>query len=391
SRKSCGDTIVLLLAEEAMDISVEKKSTQGLYTTPLLHQTSFWSRVKQHQGIRSMAFDIKVKAADMYDGPVKDQWFIDDVLMLLLDIGNGKSIGYVPYGPAIHPIEDRYGLFIEELSESLLSYVGNDCIMLRYDLPWESPWAQDEGSHTENGDWTGPPSPSTQEMRLNFSTRNWNIRKAPTDILPTDTSFITVSKKSDVLLSAMKPKTRYNIALAKKKHVRVKTGSAEDIDIFYDLYRQTCMRNTIHLHRKEYFKAMFQTAIGKHTNSGTDFDLLIAQVDGQPLSAMFLTYSSSRATYLFGASASYGRQTMSTYALQWEAIKRANDRGCSEYDLFGTAPNSDSSHPMHGLYRFKTGFGGRPFHRMGCWDYPLDREAYQLFSTSEMVAPGYHR
>ena len=53
---------------------------------------------------------------------------------------------------------------------------------------------------------------------------------------------------------------------------------------------------------------------------------------------------------------------MPTYALQWCAMQTARRAGCSEYDLFGVAPNADPSHPMHGLYRFKTGFGGQIFH-----------------------------
>jgi lipid II:glycine glycyltransferase (peptidoglycan interpeptide bridge formation enzyme) len=45
---------------------------------------------------------------------------------------------------------------------------------------------------------------------------------------------------------------------------------------------------------------------------------------------------------------------------------------------------------MHGLYRFKTGFGGNELHRMGCWDYPLEHEAYRRFTAQEMVSQGYH-
>ena len=81
---------------------------------------------------------------------------------------------------------------------------------------------------------------------------------------------------------------------------------------------------------------------------------------------------------------------MASYALQWEAIKRAKKRGCAEYDMFGVAPKPDPSHPMYGLYRFKSGFGGRMFHRMGCWDFPLDAENYNIFSASEFNSQGYH-
>lgn len=63
---------------------------------------------------------------------------------------------------------------------------------------------------------------------------------------------------------------------------------------------------------------------------------------------------------------------------------------CSEYDLFGVAPNLAPSHPMYGLLRFKQGFGGSVFHQLGCWDYPLQPEKYAAFSALELSSPGYY-
>jgi lipid II:glycine glycyltransferase (peptidoglycan interpeptide bridge formation enzyme) len=77
---------------------------------------------------------------------------------------------------------------------------------------------------------------------------------------------------------------------------------------------------------------------------------------------------------------------MAPYALQWEAICRAKSHGCTEYDMFGIAPYPSPSHPLYGLYRFKTGFGGSILHRMGCWDYPLNSARYDMYRTAEMKA-----
>ena len=52
---------------------------------------------------------------------------------------------------------------------------------------------------------------------------------------------------------------------------------------------------------------------------------------------MFLTITDQRATYLYGASSSENRDSMSTYALQFEAIRRAKALGATEYDMFGMA------------------------------------------------------
>lgn len=81
---------------------------------------------------------------------------------------------------------------------------------------------------------------------------------------------------------------------------------------------------------------------------------------------------------------------MSTYALQWNAIILAKKWGCTQYDLFGFAPTDEPSHPMHGLNAFKMGFGGKPIHRMGCWDYAFDEEISNELFAHEMVEKGYH-
>ena len=74
---------------------------------------------------------------------------------------------------------------------------------------------------------------------------------------------------------------------------------------------------------------------------------------------------------------------MPTYLLQWEAVRAALSAGCLSYDFFGIPPADDPDHPMHGLYRFKTGFGGMILHRPGCWDYPYKKTAYTAFSGLE--------
>jgi lipid II:glycine glycyltransferase (peptidoglycan interpeptide bridge formation enzyme) len=105
---------------------------------------------------------------------------------------------------------------------------------------------------------------------------------------------------------------------------------------------------------------------------------------------MFLAVSKNRGTYLYGASSTAKRNLMSTYALQWHAIISSKKKGCTTYDMFGVSPDPDPSHPMYGLYKFKKGFGGRMFHRMGCWDYPLKKERYEVYAANELTEQGYH-
>ncbi len=365
------------------------KETDQVFETPIVQQTSYWSEVKRKIGINSYAFNFKVKLSDIHQNSPDSQAITSDLLVILEYIDRNHCYAYVPYGPELEPDTDCQGVFLEELSECLRSYLPASCIMIRYDLFWESHWARDKDYYDEGGNWTGAPENRVQELRFNFSTINWNFQKTYTNVLPTNTVFLDLRKSEDELLKAMKPKTRYNIGLSGRKGVQVKVRDIEDIEVWYQLYSETSQRNGIYLHDLEYFRALF-TARVNCTQSPAEVLLLVAEFDGLPLASMFLVLSQKRAVYLYGASSSACRNLMAPYALQWEAMRIARSRGCLEYDMFGVAPRPDPEHPMYGLYRFKIGFGGSIFHAMGCWDYPLDNDTYSYFKTWEMNRKGYH-
>ncbi|MBN1648140.1 MAG: peptidoglycan bridge formation glycyltransferase FemA/FemB family protein [Spirochaetales bacterium] len=372
-----------------MGIRLSAKDTKNISRTSILQQTAFWAKVKKKHGIESMAFDIKIKASDLYAGSDRQDYVCDDILVLFPRIGSGSRIGYVPYGPTIKPDPEKQGLFLEELSEVLRPQLPVDCLMLRYDLLWESPWAKDDSCYTENGDWTGPPSKAAREIRLNFATNRRNLRKPNSNVLPADTIFIDLNRDEDRILGDMKAKTRYNIRLSERKGITVRQTDIDDLSVWYELYRETCLRNSIYLESCEFFRAVLTTNTGD-ARSPARVELLVAECGDLPLASMFLVFTHKRATYLYGASSSLNRNFMATYALQWEAIRRAKKRGYSEYDLFGVSPFPDSTHPLYGLYRFKRGFGGRLLHRMGCWDYPFKRDDYQDYMAAELMQTGYH-
>ena len=358
-----------------------------LNNTGIFQQTSFWGKVKSEQGAIPKAFDLKIDSSILHK-PVKSN--LDEKLLVIIQpLNSVDSMAYVPYGPKIEPREDQQGPFLEEISESIRAYLPNHCINIRYDLPWESQWANDENYYSNENEWLGPPAKKTMEFRINFNTSKWNLHKANSDILPSHTIFLDLRKSEDAIFRAMKPKTRYNIRLAQRRGVKVREAGIEKIDIWYDLYRETAWRNQIYLHDIDYFKTVLEVN-QRHKSSPAEIRLLVAEKEGIPLAAMFLAISLNRATYLYGASSSMHRNLMATYALQWEAIKLARQKKCTEYDMFGVAPGPDPSHPMYGLYRFKTGFGGNLFHRMGCWDFPLDEEKYKIFETAELQSQGYH-
>ena len=368
---------------------VQRKEIDELYKTSIVQQTAFWSIVKRKVGWQSMALNFKSYHSQLFHNVSNDGPITSDLLVIIQQINHTDSIAYVPYGPELEPDQEFQGLFLEELSECLRSFLPKNCFMIRYDLCWEAFWADDASFVDDSGHVLEEPSTKSQEMRLNFNTVNWNLSKSQTNILPTNTLYLDLESSLDVILARMKPKTRYNINLSIKKGVTVRVADLSDLHIWYQLYKETAHRNGLFVNDIKHFEAIL-TAKSASTTSPADVYYLIAEVDNAPLAAMFLIVSGNRGSYLYGASSSNNRNFMATYALQWEAIKISKAKGCTEYDMFGVSPNKDNSHPLYGLYKFKIGFGGDLFHSLGCWDYPFDNQKYQLYKCMEVTNQGYH-
>lgn len=357
-----------------MDVRAIPKPASRLFITQLLQQTSFWSQVKNRLGWEALAFDIET------DGNPSG-----DVLVLVKDLGGSVRIAYSPFGPEKLPDGDRRGEYLDALSSELKPYLGPGCIFIRWDLPWTSPYAEDEDRYDDDGNWLGPPENRIRELRMNWGVDGTGLRKAPTDILPPDTILVDLAADDDAMLSRMKPKTRYNIRLSERKGVRVRSGRISDMGLWQKLYDETARRNGIVGHEGRFFGAL----LGEGRQDAS-VRLLVAEKDGKPLAAMFLSVSADRATYLYGASSGEDRNLMAPYALQWNALKLARDLGCTHYDLFGVSPKPDPEHPLYGLFLFKSGFGGSLLHRQGAWDYPYDVEAYAVYIARESASRGFH-
>ena len=172
-----------------MFCTVEPKEIEAIQKSNIVQQTTFWARVKNKQGMKPYAF--KYKAPDELLFPSKTnshKTIQDDLLVLLQYLDDTYCIAYVPYGPKDEPDSENQGVFLEELAEVLRSYLPKNCILIRFDLPWENQWSKEDDYFDEKGNWMGPPSVRNQEYRLNFKTRQWNLVKCQTNILPSNTN-----------------------------------------------------------------------------------------------------------------------------------------------------------------------------------------------------------
>ena len=71
-------------------------------------------------------------------------------------------------------------------------------------------------------------------------------------------------------------------------------------------------------------------------------------------------------------------------------MRDARNAGARYYDLYGIPPTDDERHPMHGLFLFKTGFGGKNVHRVGTFDVPL-KGVYAFCSLAERTRAWWHK
>ena len=357
-----------------MDVLVLPKPVTSLMATRLVQQTTFWSLVKKRLGWNVLAFDLEA------DGSPSG-----DVLILLHEVGGGATVAYSPFGPEKLPDDGRRGEYLAAVSSELRPHLGPSCLFVRWDLPWISPYAFEEDRYDDNGYWLGPPETRLRELRMNWGVPEVGLRKSPSDILPPDTILVDLLGDESTLLARMKPKTRYNIRLAARKGVQVREGKVGDLELWQSLYLATARRNGIFPHDPQFFRALALAG-----ESDAKVRLLIAEKDGEALAAMFLSTSADGAAYLYGASSGENRQLMAPYALQWAAMLASKSEGCASYDLFGVAPRPDPDHPLHGLFVFKSGFGGAMLHRQGAWDYPYDEGAYGVYLARESAAVGFH-
>ena len=301
-------------------------------------QTLYWAAVKSDFGWTPFYF--------LLDGK--------SFIVLVRKIGNSFSIAYTPFAPS-----EKYQDNLEKISLCLKKHLPANTLFVRYDLPCKS---------------GNVPAP---------------VLKKAEDIQPASTVIINLTKSKDDILSEMKSKTRYNIRLAEKKEVIVKSCGIEMLDEWYVIYQETALRDKIALHPLVYYRRVFELAQKKEYK--VDIRLYMAESEGENIAGIVTCFYNKKATYLYGASRNTGREKMPAYALQWKAICDAIDAGCVEYDMFGIPPDDDPSHPMHGLYRFKTGFGGEIIHRSGCYDFVLNKFLYKCYSLAESARRYYFK
>jgi lipid II:glycine glycyltransferase (peptidoglycan interpeptide bridge formation enzyme) len=201
-----------------------------------------------------------------------------------------------------------------------------------------------------------------------------------------NTVLINLFHSDDELLRCMKQKTRYNIRLAQKKGVTVRVGTADDLPMLYRMYTETSVRDGFLIREEGYYQTVWRTfgysSRVAHSQSTPFHELLIAEVDGEPVGAVSMFYFAGQAIYLFGMSRDEQREKMPNYLLQWEAMRRAKVLGCKIYNLWGAPNEFDESDGLWGVFRFKEGLGGYVLRTIGAWDFTPNPMLYKMYTEA---------
>ncbi len=338
---------------------------------PHFLQTREWAQVKEKYGWQAMPFvwyeGEKLVAAAM-------------ILKRTLSIRGFAarlSVFYIPKGPLMdwenESLRERVLSDLEEFAKK------QGAIFIKIDpdvvLGKGIPESEDEQINLGG-----------QKLQSALTKRGW--RYSDDQIQFRNTVLVDVQEDEEEILMRMKSKTRYNIRLAGRKGVKVRVGTSGDWAMLYKMYAETSVRDGFAIRDESYYRTVWETfnlqspALSRAEGSALNpiAEPLIAEVDGEPVAAIFIFYFAERAYYVYGMSTTNHRNKMPTYLLQWEAMKRAKERGCTHYDLWGAPEVFDESDDMWGVFRFKSGLGGEVVRTLGAWDHAPNAFWYKIYT-----------
>jgi peptidoglycan pentaglycine glycine transferase (the first glycine) len=292
-------------------------------------------------------------------------------LVLRRAIRGGLSLYYVPRGPLLDWANAGLRSRVLDDLQHLARRPGT--IFIKMDPELVTGWGI-PGTHEARTDLRG------EAGLVDLQQRGW--RFSNDQIQFRNTVCLDLSGDESQWLARMKQKTRYNIRLAERKGVRVRSAKPHELSLLYRMYAETSVRDGFVIRPESYYLYLWQS----FWKQGL-VDPLLAEVveEGssalpEPVAGLILFHFAGRAWYLHGMSRSVHRERMPTYLLQWEAMRRARAAGASLYDLWGAPDTFDESDSMWGVFRFKEGLGGQVVRTIGAWDFSSRPLLYGLYT-----------
>lgn len=340
----------------------------GCHATPHFLQTTGWARLKSQFGWTGHRVTLEGQDGSVTAGA-----------QCLSIRRHGLAMGYVPRGPLVDWRDEGQTLEVKERLLALARAQGWHFLMIEPDL---------------------------EDLPANRAAlRALGFQPSRLSIQPRSTIRVDLAVSRDELLARMKSKWRYNIRKAYRAGVRIRSGTAEDLETFQALLAETGRRQGFSPHSLAYHQKAF-AALGDSC-----LKLFLAAVAGDTVAAVTVARVGLGAWYLWGASSTRHRQAMPNFALQHTAMLWAKEHGAAFYDLWGIPEPLGTlalQARLHGrcrewptslpvaldrlpprdlwtVYRMKQGFGGQIVHLVGAWDLPVQSGMYRLYDIGASV------
>jgi lipid II:glycine glycyltransferase (peptidoglycan interpeptide bridge formation enzyme) len=180
------------------------------------------------------------------------------------------------------------------------------------------------------------------------------------------------------LLESFSKNHRYSVRKSQKDNVEIVKvfGSYSDyFSDFYNLLRDTSLRDGFILHEKDYYHGVFKSL---ETNKLKGF-LLFSKVDEIVNGFVLVIVSGEVASYVFGGSTNYKRESGSGIRLQYEAMLHAKRMGATKYSFGGICENGYGRETLLGVTKYKKQFGGYVKFHGGFVDIPIIKWKYAFY------------
>ncbi|OGD84599.1 hypothetical protein A3B51_02945 [Candidatus Curtissbacteria bacterium RIFCSPLOWO2_01_FULL_41_18] len=199
---------------------------------------------------------------------------------------------------------------------------------------------------------------------------------------------IDLTKSEDSLLSAMQPKTRYNIGIAQRYGVQVYESTTDkDFEIYLKLYFETTKRQKYFGHTPEYHRLAWKTLMPAKMAR-----LLIAKYMEKPLVAWMLFNFGDTIYYPYGGSSNEHKEVMASNLVCWEAMRIGKRLGLKTFDMWGAlGPNAKENDAWYGFHKFKAGYGGLLVEYAGTYDLILKNALYKSLNFADKLRWVYLR
>ena len=118
------------------------------------------------------------------------------------------------------------------------------------------------------------------------------------------------NKTEDEVIKSFESKTRYNARLAVKKGIEIRSGTKEDLKIFYNIMKETGKRDNFFIRPIEYFEKIYDE-MGEE-----NVKLLISSYEGEYLSTIFLIKYGNKVWFLYGGSTDKHRNLIPSHCIE---------------------------------------------------------------------------